>query len=88
MNSINKNLKKNAIIFGGSGDLGREILNDLYKKGFNVVVSHNKIKKNLNKNFNGEKNKVYYKKCNFLSEVSIQNFIRFSVKLNFLMKVN
>ena len=65
--------------FGGSGDLGKEISKDLYNNGYNIVISHNKKNPNLVIKLN-KKSKIYYKKCNFLSENSIKNFINYSVK--------
>ena len=75
----NNNLHKTAIVFGGSGDLGKEISKDLYNNGYKIVISHNKKNPNLVKKLN-KKSKIYYKKCNFLSENSIKNFINYSVK--------
>ena len=43
-------MKKNAIIFGGSGDLGSAIIQDFLEKGFELVITYKDKKLNNLKN--------------------------------------
>ena len=55
-------MKKNAIIFGGSGDLGSAIIQDFLEKGFELVITYKdkKLKKlnNLKNKFRKYKKNI------------------------------
>lgn len=75
-------MKKNAIIFGSSGDLGLSFANYLNENNYNLILTTNNknlnyLKKKFLPNFF---NKIFIKKCNFESESSIKNSIKFAVK--------
>ena len=59
-------MKKNAIIFGGSGDLGSAIIQDFLEKGFELVITYK------DKKLNNLKNKFRKYKKNFSID---KNFI-------------
>jgi len=75
-------MKKSAIVFGASGDTGVSITRSLLEKGFDLVLTYNNerletLKKKLNKFSN---QKIYFKKCNFKNENSVEKLIKFSIK--------
>ena len=91
---MNKN--KNAIIFGGTGNLGEKFLHYLLNNDYNVVFTSStslKLKK-IKKKFKRLifKKKIYGIKCNFLKESEINKTIKFSKKyfknLNLLINCN
>ncbi len=74
-------MKKNAIIFGSSGDLGLSFVNYLKKNNYNLVLTTNSKNSNyIRKKFLSNSNKIFIKKCNFESEKSIKNSIKFALK--------
>ncbi len=72
--------KKNIIIFGGSGTLGREVLFNLANENFNIVFSSRLVKKN---NYKGIKKSAVLTnlKCDVSDEKSIKNFISRAYKI-------
>ena len=79
---MNKN--KNAIIFGGTGDLGDKFLHYLLSNDYNVVFTSSttqKLRKAKKKYRNLIlKKKIFGIKCNFLKESEIIKTIKFSKK--------
>ena len=75
-------MKKNAIVFGGSGGLGSKIAQDLLEKNFELVITYKDKKlRNLKNNFRKfKKNKIFFKYCDFKNEKSIKELIKFSFK--------
>ena len=75
-------MKKNAIIFGGSGDLGSEIIQDFLKKGYELVVTYKDKKLNnlKNKFKKYKKSKIFFVNCDLKDEKSIRKLVRFSLK--------
>ena len=72
--------KKNIIIFGGSGTLGREVLFNLANENFNIVFSSRLVKKN---NYKGIKKSAVLTnlKCDVSDEKSIKNYISRAYKI-------
>jgi len=66
--------KKNVIIFGGSGTLGKEVLSNLANQEFNIVFSSRVVKKN---NYKGIKKSgiLTNLKCDISDEKSIKKFV-------------
>ena len=75
-------MKKNAIIFGGSGDLGSAIIQDFLEKGFELVITYKDKKLNnlKNKFRKYKKNKIFFMYCDLKDEKSIKKLVRFSLK--------
>lgn len=72
--------KKNVIIFGGSGTLGKEVLHELANENFNIVFSSRVVKGSHYKRVkkNGD---VINLKCDVSDEKSIKKFIINSYKI-------
>jgi 3-oxoacyl-[acyl-carrier protein] reductase len=73
-------MKKNILIFGGTGDLGKKILNFFFRQKYNIIfssTSENKIKKTQESYLNSQKILIG-KICDFRKENDIRNIINFS----------
>jgi short-subunit dehydrogenase len=72
--------KKNVIIFGGSGTLGKEILYNLANENFNIVFSSRIVKKS---HYKGIKKSGVIKnlRCDVSDEKSIKKFVISAYKL-------
>ena len=79
---MNKLHNNTAIGFGGEGDVGTDIVKDLLKKNYKLIVSYKtQALSNLKKKFKYyNQNNIFFKYCDFANEKSIKGIIKFSKK--------
>lgn len=71
-------LKKNVILFGGTGSLGKVVLDKLKKNNFNIVYSSTSKKKLINskKKIRNNLNEIIALKCDLSEEKNIKHVIK------------
>ena len=71
---------KNILLIGGTGTLGQVVLEELYKKGFNIIFSSKSQKKIYSIKLKKRKNILIGYKCDLTSEKNIKSLFNIAYK--------